>query len=93
MKKTYCDICREEMDFNPIHNFVKKQKGFSFLDIYVDMGHTLTFKIGAIPSSGHTKEICKECWDTVKVKIARGEFVLSVNHTPVCREAEVTHER
>ncbi len=89
MTKTYCDKCGKEMEFNP--NFCsdnKEQKGFSFLDIHVDIGHLRGFKIGAIPSSGHTTDTCKDCWEGMKAKIARGEFMLSVNHTPVYREAE-----
>ena len=88
MKKTYCDICHEEIHFNPLSSStVRKQQGFSFLDVHVDTGRPNTYlRIGAIPSDGHTGETCKECWCVIKVKIAQGKFTLSVNHTPVYRE-------
>lgn len=87
MKKTYCDKCGKEMEFNPNWSSDnKKQKGFSFLDIYIDMGQLKGFRIGAIPSVGHTTEICKNCWEGIRAKIAQGEFILSVNHTPIYRD-------
>ena len=88
MKKTYCDKCGKEMEFNPNWGSDnKEQKGFSFLDIYVDIGNPLrAFRIGALPSVRHTTDICKDCWQGIKAKIVRGEFTLSVNHTLIYRE-------
>jgi len=89
MKKTYCDICKDEMEFHPNWDSVKKQSAFSFLNIHVDMGNASRyFRIGSLPSIDHMTEICEDCWGDVMVKIAHGEFTLSVNHHPVYRGQE-----
>lgn len=93
MQKIYCDKCGDEMEVHPHWDSTKTQKVFSFLDICVDMENPLKrFRIGAIPSVGHTTEICKDCWGEIMAKVAHGEFTLSVNHSPIYREAQSNGE-